>query len=274
VPSVIPITVFERAWVLNALAAAGIRAAVPAELVAGLVASLGIRGTPGGAGLPPDADTTSAVLFCLGQRGMPADVDCLLAYQTGTHFCTWPGERTPSTTANAHVLEAFGSQTDPGSRYLPIIRKLSGWLSDQQRPDGSWIDKWHASPYYATTCCALALHRFGPDRSAPALAKAIEWVLSTQHTDGSWGRWGGTAEETAYAIQLLLLAGPAPDGPVTDSRVAAAAARGHRFLRLTVHQPQHPALWHDKDLYLPAAVVRAATLSAMQLAQDSGMGSR
>ncbi|MCW2641775.1 MAG: hypothetical protein JWP76_4081 [Dactylosporangium sp.] len=265
-PSVTPVPAFERAWVLATLLGAGIEVSVPAHLVAELSSTLGETGTPGGPGLPPDADTTSATLYTLAQLGAPRGVDCLWTYEVDTHFCTWQGERTPSTTTNAHVLEAFGHHAahsgDDAPRERAVVDKLSMWLVGQQLPDGSWLDKWHASPYYATMCASLALHRFARDRAAGAVRRATAWVLANQREDGSWGRWRGTVEETAYAVQILLLAG-ATTGPPAEF----AAARGYAYLLRSVGSQPDAPLWHDKDLYVPAAVVRSAVVAALHLAR-------
>jgi len=266
VPSVVPVTQFERAWVLNTFARAGIEVAVPMELLAGMAEHLDERGTPGGAGLPPDADTTSAVLLALARCGDDRGLEALSAYETDTHFVTWHGERTASTSANAHVLDALGEQVIRApsliGRYARAIEKVTSWLVGQQSTVGAWVDKWHASPYYATACCAVSLHRYGTGPlAATAVAKAREWVVGTQRPDGSWGRWEGTAEETAYALQILLLtAGGA------DSTGPWAAARGYSYLRATFGRAPHPPLWHDKDLYVPAAIIRAEILAALHLA--------
>ena len=271
VPSVVPVTMFERTWVLSGLFRAGIRVPVPRSLVADLASDLGASGAAGGAGLPADADTTSVALLTLRQLGHRPDLECLWAFRTDGHFCTWPGERTASVTTNAHVLEAFGQHVEDAAgtpdrhsrpvRHSKMVYRLVEWLSGQQRTDGSWTDKWHASPYYATACCALALHRYGSRVGALAVRRAVRWLLSTQDSAGAWGRWGGTAEETAYALQVLVLAGR-PDEPA----VAHAVTRGYRYLRDADGRDPGPSLWHDKDLYHPVAVVRAAVLAARHLA--------
>jgi hypothetical protein len=265
VPSVTPVTAFERAWVVTALADAGVLGTVPPRIGAELAASVGPAGAAGGAGLPPDADTTSTVLVALARLGRPADPGCLGAFATPTHFQTWAGERTTSVSTNAHVLDALGVMPGAlGPRTGGVRRTLSGWLVERQRPDGTWRDKWHASPYYASACCALALHRAGVGPEAGRAVQAtVRWVLDTQRPDGSWGRWDGTPEETSYAMQLLLLAGGAP----------AAAARGHAYLLGAAGRVDDPPLWHDKDLYLPVAVVRANQISALQLAERQLGGS-
>jgi hypothetical protein len=255
VPSVVPITVFERSWVLTSLADAG--RAAPPDLLADLRAGLGPDGTPGGAGLPPDADTTSVVLALLERTGAPADLDCLLGFDTGTHFVTWPGERTASVTTNAHVLAALGARLRrrPGqaTRYGAAADRIAAWLGERQGPDGAWTDKWHASPYYATAAAVQALARVAGPAAARGCRRAIRWVLDTQRADGAWGRWGPTREETAYALLVLDHARP-------EAAPARAGARGRGWLRGATGDD--PPLWHDKDLYRPTAVVDAAVLAA------------
>jgi halimadienyl-diphosphate synthase len=278
VPCGFPITVFEQGWVLSGLTRAGIPLTVPRELVESLESALGPDGTPAGPGLPADADTTAVALHALALLGAPRAPDALWAYEMETHFCTWPGEQGSSVTTNAHVLEAFGAHfnsigrrqgalPDTQARYAAVVEKLSAWLCEQQQPDGSWFDRWHASPYYATACCALALGRFGGAGSQAAVRMAVRWVLATQREDGSWGRWRGTAEETAYAMHILLLARAPQDLAGQDRSRKEALARGHAHLLRSIRMPDDPPLWHDKDLYLPIAIVRSAVLAAVHLAQ-------
>jgi halimadienyl-diphosphate synthase len=280
VPCGFPLTVFERGWVLAWLTRAGVPLSVPPALVLSLTAPLGPNGTPAAAGLPSDADTTAGALYALALLDVPHPPDSLWAYETESHFCTWQGEDGYSTTTNAHVLEAFGQflakmpvqrvQGTRAKRYSKTVAKITIWLRDRQCTDGSWTDRWHASPYYATACCAIALARFGGAAAAPSVEAARRWILANQRADGSWGRWQGTAEETAYAVQTLLLTESEP------SRASLAAAeRGKAKLLALLSSPadgsanpdteDEPALWHDKDLYHPGAIVRAAALSALLL---------
>ncbi|GAA3541253.1 hypothetical protein GCM10022419_021760 [Nonomuraea rosea] len=261
VPVGLPITVFERGWVLSWLVRAGVPVEVPPEMIADLRAAIGPDGTPAGAGLPPDADTTSVALYALALVGMPCEPESLRTFDTGAHFCTWQGEDGFSVSVNAHVLDALGqyARARPGAAgaYEPVMTRVARWLGSRQRADGSWHDRWHASPYYATLACVLALGEFGGPAYADAVRAARDWVLATQREDGSWGRWTGMPEETAYAMQALLLSGPAP-----DERCERAAVRGYDFLTRADELSDYPPLWHDKDLYTPTAIVRAAVLAA------------
>ncbi|MBQ1027528.1 prenyltransferase [Micromonospora sp. C95] len=267
VPCPLPITVFEAAWVVSGLARAGIPVEVPPRIVESMLAAMSPLGTPTGPGLPVDADTTAVALCALGHLGQPVDPGPLWAYETADGFCTWPGEDGWSVTTNAHVLDAFGqhvaSRVNPEPRYKAAIDRLTVALRERQQPDGHWRDRWHASPYYATMCCALALHDFGRGpTAAEAVARAVDWVLSTQRADGSWGRWDGTAEETAYALQVVLATRPRADG------VQAAARRGYAYLCGTAGRDPAPPLWYGKELYSPLAIVRAAVLAALHLVRQ------
>ncbi|MEU9510646.1 prenyltransferase/squalene oxidase repeat-containing protein [Micromonospora sp. NPDC048170] len=272
VPCTTPIAVFERAWVLGGLARVGAVADVPAELTAGLAAALGPTGAATSPGLPTDADTTAVTLFALARLGRPVAPDSLLAYDTGAHFCTWQGEDGASVTTNAHVLEALGwhARHRPGRPHTDVVRRVAGWLVDGQLADGSWTDRWHASPYYATASVAASLAGYAPDAIDGRLDRAADWVRDTQRDDGSWGLWAGTPEETAYALQVLLGTGRPPrPGLAGVVRRALAYLDDHRD-----EAGDGVPLWHDKDLYHPVLIVRAAVLAARHLVSLSDHAGR
>src|SRR5690606_5060576 len=265
VPSVVPISMFERAWVCSSLLEIGITP--PGDIVDSLRRSLGPYGTPGGAGLPPDADTTSVVLLVLDRMGLRPSLDCLMEYNAGDHFHTWPDERTPSVTTNAHVLEALSHRLACDSwqqrRYGAARERTVQWLCGQQHQDGWWIDKWHASPMYATAASVAALARWSGlavANAKVAVERAVHWALESQRPDGSWGWWAGTQEETAYGLHLLL---DAYRHGIEDRRIAEAVRRGRARLLESHPEEECAPLWHDKDLYRPGAVVRATILAAL-----------
>lgn len=264
VPGVVSIATFERAWVLGWLLDGNVPLRVPAKLLASLESSLGERGAAAGPGLPEDSDDTSAVLHALALAGRGAPPGSLWAFEAGAYFLCFHGEHTPSTSTNAHVLEALlsGAEDHEPARRRAAVRKVEDWLLSEQNQDGSWYDKWHASRYYATMCCAVALARGRHPGTSAALLRAQRWVLEAQRADGSWGRWDGTTEETAYALQILLRSRPGamPRG------ASLAVARGCAYLLRNQYDDDFPPLWHDKDLYSPVAVVKAARIAALHTA--------
>jgi halimadienyl-diphosphate synthase len=264
VPTAAPVAFFERTWVLAALAGAGLPVPGADVLVASLHAAFGEFGAAAGPGLPPDADDTATALYALALLESPRDPSCLWGYQSGEHFSCFPGEQSPSTATNAHVLQALGTALDGPERThcRTAMASVRGWLCEQQDSSGRWWDRWHASPFYATACCTAALTEHGGDAGAAAAHRAVAWVLAAQHSDGSWGEWDGTAEETAYALKILLRAKESG----WDEAIGQAAARGAGFLLDRAGSTDCPPLWHDKDLYAPARIVRAEVLAALHLA--------
>jgi hypothetical protein len=262
-PGVSPITYFEPAWTLNNLAAAGIEYRTPTRLLDRLDSALGPLGAPAGPGLPPDSDDTAGVLSALARHGRLRRPDCLLEYRTDGYFTCFPAERTPSTSTNAHILEALSlylcQRPEQRHRFVSPATMAAQWLLSCQRADGSWQDKWHASPYYATACCALALAAFKGEQYRHAARRAASWALDTQRADGSWGRWRGTIEETAYAVQILTRVPISHRSEAVDRSIAL----GRAYLTTRNDPSAYPGLWHAKDLYAPIAVIRAARLAAL-----------
>ncbi|WP_330177313.1 prenyltransferase [Streptomyces sp. NBC_01498] len=261
-PEAAPIVVFERLWVAAALAGAQLPAAgLPTvrQWATDLYDPRGVRGAPG---LMTDADDTAMAVLVSSLVGLEHSPDPLDLFHNGTHYDCYVGEDTGSVTANAHALQALGGyqRRHPGTRHLhgPRTAGVRDWLVGRQLPEGPWPDKWHASPYYATTRCVSALTRYGADHASGAVEAAVAWTVDTQRDDGSWGVWGGTAEETAYAAQILLAAaGPRPERE-------RALRRAETYLNDGAGDGHHPALWHDKTLYAPGAMIEAEILAVRE----------
>jgi len=271
-PEAAPVTVFERLWVAAALARAGLAGdslPVLRSWVAALYDRRGVRGAPG---LMIDADDTAMAALAAALTGLDPDAhgpDALAVFARGDHYDCYLGEDTGSVTANAHAVQALDRHltVNPAGphaeRFAARAAEVRDWLLTQQQADGSWPDKWHASPYYATARTVAALAPSTAPRHAAACARAARWVLDSQHNDGSWGVWGGTAEETAYAVQILLQTAPGVPGAAET-----ALRRAEPVLRAAAEAtdpPRHPALWHDKTLYAPQAMIQAEILAALHL---------
>lgn len=260
-PNVYPFDVFEQAWVLWNLA---LTSNMDSHMIALIQPSLNFLKSawiPGqGVGFaanytPNDGDDTGLVFEVLSRFGYSVDLEALLRYEHVYYFRCFNLESSPSVSANIHILGAL-KQSGLGKNH-PSVEKILKFLSEIRKENTFWLDKWHASPYYATTQAIAACSGYTED----LVKNAIHWILATQNKDGSWGYYMPTAEETAYCIQALKiwerLGYKVPDNIFRKSA-----------LWLKEHMDQsYPPLWIGKCLYCPELVVRSAILSALLLTE-------
>jgi len=255
---VFPFEVFEKGWVLSHLGPL-------AQQVRGYrrrLAELARAWSPIGVGftssaIVPDGDDTAIVFRVLHGGGYAVQPNVFRLFEADDYFFTFPLERNQSVSTNAHVLHGLQDYGDfPGRERM--IGKAITFLRASRLPGGMWRDKWHASPYYATGRVILALA--GADESAGELVgPAVDWLVETQHENGSWSAFqrSGTCEETAYALQALA----SLPQPSRSALTAMARASGYLWERLDTWD--FPELWVGKGLYAPHAVIRAAILGAL-----------
>jgi halimadienyl-diphosphate synthase len=257
--NVFPFEIFERAWVLYSLGPLAKRVAAHRPVLARLAADwspAGVGFTHEGVG--PDGDDTAMTLRVLNDYGLlPPSSGVLRLFEADGHFFCLPLERNPSVSTNAHILEALNAVKDHVDR-ARLIDKAVQFL-ESSRVDGRyWRDKWHVSPYYATSQVIRALAC--PEQRAVHLTEAgVAWLLETQHANGSWSEVqpDGTCEETAHVL-LGLSCLARPDDVVVDAMRRAAS-----YVWQHIDQQNHPELWVGKGLYTPHAVVRAVVLGAL-----------
>jgi halimadienyl-diphosphate synthase len=216
----------------------------------------------GGVSLSPsfpvaDADDTAVALMLLHEAGIEVEPTALQHFERDDYFVSFPYERHASTGVNIHVLQALTRFPSYPNRDR-AIDKILHFLESAREHQTFWIDKWHISPYYATSHALAALCELPATyrrQTQPMLDSAVEWIMQTQNADGSWGFYGvPTAEETAYAV--LGLQAIAPKQPA----VSAAIAAGQAYL--TAHTTDdHPAMWVDKCLYYPFRIVATAIMA-------------
>ncbi|MFD7170018.1 hypothetical protein [Streptomyces violascens] len=271
-PEWYPIDVFEPAWVLYALGRAGFNSAAMHKHVDRL-AALAARAPHGLAAIADndlvDADDTSMVVTVLRMFGREYETlrQTLLPFEDEHHFRAFAFERHPAVTVNGHVLQVFAPDREHFTRQ---VDKCKDFLLGARHEEAWWIDKWHLSPYYATSRVVPGLSQVAPQ----TLSGTWHWLLDTQRPDGSWGTGPGRPEETAWAV--LALDSLAPHfGPVPTSTHQAS----HQFLATCLDQEEHAELWVGKALYLPQAVVKSAVLAAYVLStrllvDATGRGSR
>ena len=202
-----------------------------------------------------DSDDTVITYSTLLRFGVEKDLASVLAYEEKDHFRCFDLEANPSISANIHILDAL---KQAGLRQKnSSIQKILGFLRKAKAGDCFWVDKWHTSAYYPTAHAIIACAGFLND----FVADSVDWLIQTQNTNGSWGTYIPTAEETAYAMQALWVWNE------KGSRVPKSVFKnGARWLLEHMDQP-YPPLWIGKCLYNPRLVIRSAVISALTLTQ-------
>ncbi len=261
-PNVYPFDMFELSWVLWNLDLAGIQEnanllahcqphldfienAWDPQNGAAFAANYGVL----------DGDGTSMAYEVLSRFGRDAAPRPIFNYERETHFVTYPNESNLSLSVNIHVLSALKQAGYSPSH--PSVAKIRSLLESQQT-GAYWSDKWHHSPYYTTSHIIITAAGYMDDLAADS----VQWMLQTQHEDGSWGFQVKTVEETAYCLQALCMWRKAGHSVPAD-----ALKRGRDWLRSRFEQPYH-SLWIGKVLYQPTRVIRSAALSALVLCDE------
>ena len=264
-----PFRTFELTWVLNSLTHAGLP-------IAGYLAEDEWRAlkdelTPEGVGFDPtfgipDGDTSSVCSHVLLAAGFDVEPQILVRYQDSERhlFRTYHYERNPSVSTNVHALEALSLMPDYPDR-AQIQAEIITMLLDNRKYNTFWVDKWHASPFYATSHTLIALLNTQP-YLASVCQHTVDWIIHTQLTDGSWGYFRkGTLEETAFALTALLHY--RKYRPVDDETLHQAA----RFLKQFYEgeSSAFPPMWIVKCLYSPTDIVRSVILTALILYEQT-----
>lgn len=203
-----------------------------------------------------DGDDTSVVFDVLTRFGYKIDTDVLFSFEEKAHFRCYTMEITNSISTNVHFLRAFRQCGFDVNH--PVVSKIAVFLRRSMQKDAYWFDKWNASPFYTTAHAIISL--VGMD---DVLAQnAINWILENQRTDGSWGYYNSSAEETAYAIQALCV-WKRYGGVVSEDTLV----KGSQWLRRN-SEPPYPYLWLAKTLNYSEWIVRAEILCALKLVDE------
>jgi halimadienyl-diphosphate synthase len=269
-----PFRAFELAWVLHSLSSCQepLINLVDDSVWKQLQDNLGEYGT----GLDPtfgieDSDTTSVTMLLLRLAGYSADPTILARFEdTERHiFRTYDYERNVSISTNIHALEALSVLPNYPNREQSRDRILALLLAHRTF-DTYWVDKWHASPYYATAHVLSGISKTAP-RMLDECRRTVEWLTHTQREDGSWGFFDqGTAEETAYALTALLHS--SRRFPINKDLFKQGADFLYREVAETTNRLEdyhYPPLWLGKPLYVPRDIVQASVLSALILYEET-----
>lgn len=200
-----------------------------------------------------DSDDSSLVFDTLSRYDRQKDIQSILKYEEDECFRCYDLEVNPSISANIHVLGALRQEGFKKENHS--VQKVLNFLKSAKNGNAFWVDKWHSSPYYATTHAIIACAGYADD----LVKDSLEWLISSQNRDGSWGTFLPTAEETAYAIQALWVWN-AKAGNIPQSILK----NGAKWLE-DHFEDTYPPLWIGKCLYNPKLVVRSAVISALAL---------
>ncbi len=264
--TVYPYRTFELGWVLNNLIICGLS---PKELVnPDRLETLHREIEPDGVGFDatftvPDGDTTSVCCRVLLKAGYDITPAILARFEDRDEhiFRTYDYERNISVGTNVHALEALELMPSYPHRQK-VKERIIVALLDKRKYNMYWIDKWHASPYYATAHAIVALSKEGAYLTH-VCHDTIDWLLHTQRSDGSWGFFRqGTAEETAYVLAALLHYNQ--HTPIDQDVLHRGAAYLSRELDSNT-LAYSTELWIAKCLYTPYDIVQSAILSALIL---------
>lgn len=267
--TVYPFRIFEAGWVLNNLLFSGlpITTLVDRSIFDTLYAEMNTVGMPLDATFGiADGDITSVCCRVLLSAGYDVNPRILAGFENPESriFRTYNYERNVSMSTNIHALDALSLMPHYPNR--PEVRKqVIVTLLDNRKYNIYWTDKWHASPYYATSHALVALLR----QEAYLIHECrhtIDWILHNQRSDGSWGFYGtGTAEETAYVLTALLTYHR------YDSLDLDVLRRAASYLEQTYQgsYSTYPELWLAKSIYAPYDIIRSAILAALILYSDT-----
>lgn len=213
-----------------------------------------------------DLDDTAVAFKLLRLAGYNVDPMVFEKYEKEDHFLCYPFERNPSVAVNVHTLDALKYCKDYCRQEI-MVEKILSFLKREMKCGAYWTDKYFPSPYYITSHAILALS--GIDKQLAD--KAVDWILANQNMDGSWGDYGGSPEETAFALQALIHYHTYEE-PLDIKHLLMAG----QYLESNLPHPPTPELWIGKCLYLPTNITRSVIIAAYyayrtRIVQSSGI---
>jgi squalene-hopene/tetraprenyl-beta-curcumene cyclase len=207
--------------------------------------------------------------FCRGWGHLPFDRSgCDLTAHALRVFAAWrsadnrvPGPDQPDIVFEFRAQDPTEADIKMTSRRVgQAIQKALGFLTRNQRADGSWLPLWFGNQYAPNdenptygTARVLAAYRDLDKMNTEPARRGVAWVLGAQNADGGWGGAPGvpsSMEETALAIEVLLEAGP-------DAEVAVNKGLAWLVQQVEAGGLHHPTpigfyfakLWYFEKLY-------------------------
>ncbi len=183
------------------------------------------------------------------------------------------------------TMQNYGQEMtkEEESAFKSAIKKAAAYLGKNQQKDGSWLPLWfgnqhtpnHTNPVYGTarvlsylqdTSQFSCLDQQLKLKIQTMIALGIEFLLSVQNNDGSWGgnqHIPGTIEETSMALSALI-----QSGHVNNIREGFEwldqfyQANGLKPAPIGLY---FASLWYDEKMYPLTAYLEAITRALEQL---------
>ena len=211
----------------------------------------------------PDVDLISNFIFVINKCNRSEHLETLsrlLTFFHEDHFLTYGEERNPSISSNINALIALKSYSNRSNQIKDLMNKLVDWLrSNISKKVLPFEDKWHLSPFYATSMAVFALHSLDNNLADICVNRMIE----TQNSDKGFGINGSTLEETALvSLALCFWFNTNKDfnNNVLTNNLEILESIECFFDGF--NGKPYVELWIGKSLYCPVNVVKMFVLSA------------
>ncbi len=159
----------------------------------------------------------------------------------------------PTSDVSARLLTVLAQLVREDEKYRPHLDACLAFLLSEQEENGSWFGRWGTNYIYGTWSVLTGLIHAGIDPEDDIVRRAVDWLKSVQHPDGSWGESNdsyehtelagrgqmGTSFQTAWAMLALMVAGEAQCSEVR---------RGAQYL---IARQQDDGLWEDEVFTAP-----------------------
>jgi sporulenol synthase len=145
---------------------------------------------------PPTVDLTARTLLWASRSGAPSP--------------SW-------------LSEALAADGDGKAPEGAAIDRAAAWILKQQQRPGCWPGRWGIAFVHGTGAALTGLMAVRAKRSASALYRGMNWLLSVQNADGGWGEscfsdvageyralGASTPSQTAWALEGLMAHPSAP----------------------------------------------------------------
>ncbi|KAI1136024.1 Ent-kaurene synthase [Hypoxylon sp. FL0543] len=286
-PCAWPTSVFETAWAVTTLVAAGVPIREPEASTIGSFLEEALQRGGGKVGFSltslPDADDTAKTMIALQHFNNHIDIRPLIqAFETEDHFSTYSGERNPSFSANCNVLICILSQKNL-SPYMSQITKATKFLCSKV-VSGNVREKWHIHELYWMMLFSQAFgllydrvldgtlnqEAFDPVLRNQIPLVSVKILVRTMHLQRNDGSWDGICETTAYAVLTLSWLFRLPwCRQIFSEEIMSRIHNGKRFLHS--HRDRWAIgnyLWIEKTTYASNILAESYCLAAVFVSID------